>query len=101
MFLKRLNCKYIMILLLISVLIVGAVCGQVYIVGSHGHDCGGSHCFVCLTVNLIISISTFTVAVGQRFLLLMLMLCGKVILDCQRLNCSKLTLITLKVRLDN
>ena len=56
MTLKQSNYKSITALLLILVIAVGAVWAPLYVEASHGHDCSGTACPVCLTVSVIGSI---------------------------------------------
>jgi hypothetical protein len=53
MTLKQSNYKSITALLLILVIAVGAVWALLYVEASHGHDCSGTACPVCLTVSVI------------------------------------------------
>ena len=53
MTLKQSNYKSITALLLILVIAVGAVWAPLYVEASHGHDCSGTACQVCLTVSVI------------------------------------------------
>jgi hypothetical protein len=53
MTLKQSNYKSITALLLILVIAVGAVWAPLYVEASHGHDCSGTACPVCLTVSVI------------------------------------------------
>ena len=53
MTLKQSNYKSITALLLILVIAVGAVWAPLYVEASHGHDCSGTSCPVCLTVSVI------------------------------------------------
>ena len=53
MTLKQSNYKSITALLLILVIAVGAVWSPLYVEASHGHDCSGTACPVCLTVSVI------------------------------------------------
>ena len=53
MTLKQSNYKSITALLLILVIAVGAVWSPLYVEASHGHDCSGTACQVCLTVSVI------------------------------------------------
>ena len=53
MTLKQSNYKSITALLLILVIAVGAVWAPLYVEASHGHDCSGTACPVCLTISVI------------------------------------------------
>ena len=97
MTLKQSNYKSITALLLILVIAVGAVWAPLYVEASHGHDCSGTACPVCLTVSvigsclnyvlpLLLSLSVPAESVGSRAL---------------PASLARLTLIGLKVRLDN
>ena len=97
MTLKQSNYKSITALLLILVIAVGAVWSPLYVEASHGHDCSGTACPVCLTVSvigsclnyvlpLLLSLSAPAESVGSRAL---------------PASLARLTLIGLKVRLDN
>ena len=97
MTLKQSNYKSITALLLILVIAVGAVWAPLYVEASHGHDCSGTACPVCLTVSVIgsclnyvlpalLSLSVPAESVGSRAL---------------PASLARLTLIGLKVRLDN
>ena len=97
MTLKQSNYKSITALLLILVIAVGAVWAPLYVEASHGHDCSGTACPVCLTISvigsclnyvlpLLLSLSVPAESVGSRAL---------------PASLARLTLIGLKVRLDN
>ena len=98
MTLKQSNYKSITALLLILVIAVGAVWAPLYVEASHGHDCSGTACQVCLTVSVIGSCLNYVLPA-----LLPLLLSLSVPAESRALPASlaRLTLIGLKVRLDN
>ena len=95
MTLKQSNYKSITALLLILVIAVGAVWAPLYVEASHGHDCSGTACPVCLTVSVIGSCLNYVL---PALLPLLLSLSGSRALPA---SLARLTLIGLKVRLDN
>lgn len=101
MSLKQSNNKVITVLLLVLVLIVGVVCSPLYVEYSHRHDCSGADCQVCLAISVIGSCCNYILP-GLLPLLLRLLLrtesMGRQVLPVVS---AKLTLIGLKVRLDN
>ena len=107
MTLKQSNYKSITALLLILVIAVGAVWAPLYVEASHGHDCSGTACQVCLTVSVIGSCLNYVLP-ALLPLLLSLSVWRVVSVPAESVgsralpaSLARLTLIGLKVRLDN
>lgn len=102
MTLKQSNYRAITALLLILVIAVGAVWAPLYVEASTGHDCGGTACPVCLTISVIGSCLNYVLP-ALLPLLLSLSVPAASIGGSKALPASlaRLTLIRLKVRLDN
>ena len=117
MTLKQSNYKSITALLLILVIAVGAVWAPLYVEASHGHDCSGTACPVCLTVSVIGSCLNYVLPAllptpsslprqWRMPALLPLLLSLSVPAEsvgsrALPASLARLTLIGLKVRLDN
>ena len=98
MSLKQRNYRLLTALLLLLVIIAGAVCNPLYVESSHGHDCSGADCPVCLTLSVISSCHNYVL---PALLLSLLLLVGNTGKKAVSVSLPKLTLIGLKVRLDN
>ncbi|WP_455656459.1 hypothetical protein [Phascolarctobacterium sp.] len=101
MSLKQRNYRLLTALLLLLVIIAGAVCNPLYVESSHGHDCSGVDCPVCLTLSVISSCHNYVLPALLPLLLSLLLLVGNTGKKAVSVSLPKLTLIGLKVRLDN
>ena len=86
-------------LLLVSA--VGAVWSPLYVEASHGHDCSGTACPVCLTVSVIGSCLNYVLPALLPLLLSLSAPAESVGSRALPASLARLTLIGLKVRLDN
>lgn len=101
MTLKQSNYKSITALLLILVIAVGAVWAPLYVEASHGHDCSGTACPVCLTISVIGSYLNYVLPALLPLLLSLSAPAESVGSRALPASLARLTLIGLKVRLDN
>lgn len=101
MTLKQSNYKLITALLLILVIAVGAVWAPLYVEASHGHDCSGTACPVCLTVSVIGSCINYVLPTLLPLLLNLSASAESIGSRALPVRPVRLTLIDLKVRLDN
>ena len=101
MTLKQSNYKVITALLLILVIAVGAVWAPLYVEASHGHDCSGTACPVCLTISVIGSCLNYVLPALLPLLLSLSVPAASIGSKALPASLARLTLIRLKVRLDN
>lgn len=98
--LKQSNYKLITAVLLVLILAVGAVCATLYAASGYGHSCSGAGCQVCLTLSVIGSCYNYVL---PALLMLLAFLLALTVSSRKAVFVRpvRLTMIDLKVRLDN